>query len=197
MAMTNERGDDMTTTTVHNGIDVGQLLTTIDHVTTDPTAARFTFRASSSWEGGTHNVGCIHGFTHAGAEDESRAEPFILHGDEPPVLLGDNQGPNAVELVLQALGFCYAVGYVANAAAKGIEITRMDYDIEGDLDVRPFLGQEGPRPGFTAIRVQGRVSSPNATPEQLRELCQYVQDTSPVRDIIANPVPVKTTLEVE
>ncbi|MFQ5516249.1 MAG: OsmC family protein [Acidimicrobiia bacterium] len=101
-----------------------------------------------------------------------------------------------MELLLQALGFCYAVGYVANAAARGIEITRMDYELEGDLDVRPFLGLDGPRPGFTEIRAKGTVSSPNATREQLVELCQYVQDTSPVRDCLANPVPVKTTLDI-
>jgi hypothetical protein len=40
------------------------------------------------------------------------------------------------------------------------------------------------------------VSSPNATKEQLVELCQYVQDTSPVRDCLASPVPVTTTLEI-
>src|SRR5699024_44032 len=123
----------------------------------------FTFRATSSWRNGTHNVGQIGTFTHAGAENDSRAAPFVLHGDEPPVLLGTNKGPNAVELVLQALAFCYAVGYVANAAAKGIEITRMDIEVEGDADVRSFLGLEGPRPGFTRIRTTARVSSPNTS----------------------------------
>lgn len=85
---------------------------------------------------------------------------------------------------------------MANAAAKGIEIDSMEYEIEGDFDVRSFLGLEGARPGFTNIRAKGRVSSPNATREQLEALCQYVQDTSPVRDSLANPVPVETTLEV-
>jgi hypothetical protein len=31
---------------------------------------------------------------------------------------GPERGPNAVELVLAALGFCYGVGYVANAAIQ-------------------------------------------------------------------------------
>ena len=186
----------MTTVTARNGIDVEQLLATIEATQQDPAVGTFTFRASSSWEDGTHSVGSIGGFTHAGAEDDTRAEPFVLHGDEPPVLLGSNQGPNAVELVLQALGFCYAVGYVANAAAQGIEITRMDYEIEGDLDVRTFLGQQGPRAGFTEIRAVGHVSSPNATQQQLVDLCEYVQQTSPVRDVLANTVPVHTTLQI-
>ncbi|MBW3562279.1 MAG: OsmC family protein [Actinobacteria bacterium] len=184
------------TTTVRNGIDVDQLLGTIEAVKGDANVGSFTFRASSSWKDGTHNVGEIGRFLHAGEEDESRQQPFRLEGDEPPVLLGTNQGPNAVELVLQALGFCYAVGYIANAAARGIEISRMDYEIEGDLDVGPFLGLDGPRAGFTEIRVKGTISSPNTSPEELRELCQYGQDTSPVRDTLAAPVPVKTSLDV-
>lgn len=183
-------------TTVRNGIDVQQLLDTIEATKTDEDVGTFTFRATSTWKDGTHNVGMVEPFTHAGEVDDSRREQFVLEGDEPPVLLGGNRGPNAVELVLQALGFCYAVGYVANAAAQGIEITSMDYEVEGDLDVRPFLGEEGPRPGFTEIRVKGRVASPNATSEQLTELCEYVQSTSPVRDVIANSVPVTTSLEV-
>jgi uncharacterized OsmC-like protein len=184
------------TVTIRNGIDVDQLLATIQAVQEDPAVGRFTFRASSRWEDGTHNVGEIGRFVHAGDEDESRDEPFRLEGDEPPVLLGRNEAPNAVELLLQALGFCYAVGYVASAAARGIELTAMEYELEGDLDVRAFLGLKEGRAGFTEIRAKGWVSSPNATKEQLVELCQYVQDTSPVRDCLANPVPVTTTLEV-
>jgi uncharacterized OsmC-like protein len=184
------------TTTVRNGIDVDRLVETIGAIGDDERLGAFTFRASSSWQAGTYNVGRIGGFTHAGAEDESRAASFVLHGDEPPVLLGANKGPNAVELLLQALAFCYAVGYVANAAARGIEITRMDYEIEGDFDARAFLGLEGARPGFSRIRATGRVSSPNASREQLEEPCRYVQETSPVRDSLANAVPVETDLQV-
>lgn len=185
-----------TDTTTINGIDVPRLVETIDAIRDDPTLATFSFRASSSWQDGTYNIGRIGRFTHAGREDESRVASFVLHGDEPPVLLGANKGPNAVELLLQALAFCYAVGFVANASARGIEITQMEYDIEGDIDVAAFLGLEGPRPGLSRIRATGRVSSPNATAEQLEELCRDVQQTSPVRDTLANAVPVETRLEV-
>ncbi|XAS68739.1 OsmC family protein [Micrococcaceae bacterium Sec5.7] len=185
-----------TTATIRNGIDVDRLLETIQGIQSDPAQGSFTFSATSTWHEGTHNVGQILGFTHAGQQDTSRSESFALEGDEPPVLLGNNSGPNAVELLLQALGFCYAVGYAANAAARGIDISSLEFQVEGDLDVRPFLGLDGPRPGFTSIRAHARVSSPNATREQLQELCRYVQETSPVRDCLANPVPVETTLDV-
>lgn len=185
-----------TSTDMTNGIDVGRLMTTIDAVAQDPAAGLFTFRATSTWKGGTLNAGRVGRFVHAGTEDESRTEPFDLVGDEPPVLLGGNRGPNAVELVLQALAFCYAVGLAANAAARGIELTRMEYEVEGDFDARAFLGLEGPRAGLTGIRARGTVSSPNATPDQLQELCRYVQQTSPVRDTLTHAVPVETTLTV-
>ncbi len=185
-----------TITASTNGIDVPRLVETIEAIGDDPALGSFTFRARSAWQQGTYNIGQIGTFTHAGNEDASRAASFVLHGDEPPVLLGENKGPNAVELILQALAFCYAVGFAANAAAKGIEIEHMEYEVEGDLDVRAFLGMDGPRAGFARIRATGRVSSPNASREQLEELCRYVQETSPVRDCLVDPVPVETTLEV-
>lgn len=185
-----------TTTTTRNGIDVDQLVATIDAVKADPAVGTFTFRAASHWQHGTRNVGKIGSYVHAGATDGAPDRSFRLDGDEPPVLLGNDEGPNAVELLLQALGFCYAVGYVANAAALGYDITSMDYDVEGDIDLRSFLGLEGPRAGFTEIRVKSRVSSPNASKEQLEQLCQHVQDTSPVHDCLASSVPVRTSIEV-
>lgn len=186
----------MAIVTVRNGIDVDQLVATIGAIKEQPSIASFTFKATTSWKDGTLNQAEIGDFIHDGERVE-RPEPFRLTGDEPPVLLGSNAGPNAVELLLAALGFCYGVGYVANAAARGIEISELRYEVTGDIDVQNFLGMtKETRPGFSAIRARAWVRSPNATAEQLDELCQYVQDTSPVRDVLANPVPVSTSLEV-
>lgn len=111
--------------------------------------------------------------------------------------MGANRGPNAVELVLAALGFCYGVGFVAHAAARGIDLSELRYKVEGDIDVQNFLGMTNEtRAGFNAIRARAWVRSPNDSVEQLVELCEYVQDTPPVRDTIANPVPVDTAIEV-
>lgn len=187
----------MATVTVRNGINVDQLVGTIGAIQNEPGLAGMTFRSKTTWQKGTSSVTEIGPFVHAGKQDDSRhAGQFKLQGDEPPVLLGSNLGPNAVELCLAALGSCYAVGYVANAAAKGYEIEQLSFDIEGDIDLHAFLGLGKGRPGFTEIRVKSRVKANNASREDLESLCQYVQDTSPVRDILANAVPVKTELEV-
>jgi uncharacterized OsmC-like protein len=187
----------MATVTVRNGIDVGALVETIEAIEQKPELATFTFRARTSWQDGMHSSAEIGSFQHAGSEDGTREQPFTLLGDEPPVLLGRNLGPNAVELLLAALGFCYSVGYVANAAARGIEIEEMSYEIEGDIDLRNFLGvSQEARAGFSEIRAKAYVKAPGASLDELEELCTYVQDTSPVRDALANPVPVTTTIDV-
>jgi uncharacterized OsmC-like protein len=178
-----------------NGVDVGQLIATIEAVKDNPELARFQFQAHNEWLGGGRSQTTIQSFYHAGKEDTSRAEPFVIDGDEPPVLLGENAGANAVEAVLHALASCLAVGFVYNAAAQGIEVDALEFDLEGDLDLRAFLGlSRDVRPGYENISVNYRVSA-DAPRQQLEELCEYVQQTSPVLDIIRNPVPVSIELE--
>ncbi|HEX9617214.1 MAG TPA: OsmC family protein [Anaerolineales bacterium] len=183
------------TSTLVNGVNVDQLLATINAVRQNPDIARFQFRAHNEWIGGGQSRTSIQGFYGAGQEDASRTRPFILEGDEPPVLLGGNAGPNAVEAVLHALASCLAVGFIYNAAAQGINVESLEFDLEGDLDLHAFLGlSDQTRPGYENIRLTYRVKS-DAPREKIVELCDYVQKTSPVVDILRNPVPVAITLK--
>lgn len=184
-----------TQTTTHlNGVDVEQLIATVNAIQQNPDLARFQFRAHNEWIGGGHSRTSIQGFYGAGQEDESRDRPFILEGDEPPVLLGGNSAPNAVEAVLHALASCLAVGFIYNAAARGIQVESLSFDLEGDLDLRAFLGlTDQVRPGYERIRLTYQVKS-DAPREKIEELCDYVQKTSPVVDILRNPVPVTIQL---
>lgn len=186
----------MKTMTVRNGVDVEQLVQTIGAIGEDANVGRFTFKARTAWQDGAASVAEIHAFDHMG-QPSAHASVHTIQGDEPGVLLGKDSAPNAVELALAALGFCYSVGFAYNAAARGYELDELSFELEGDLDLRNFVGiAEGPRPGFTEIRVKTRARSKNASAQELEELCKYVQDTSPVRDILANPVPVSTSIEV-
>jgi len=84
----------------------------------------------------------------------------------------------------------------AQALRNGIDVEALDFDLEGDLDLRSFLGLgERERPGYQGIEVRYRVTA-DAPREQLEDLCAYVQRTSPLIDIITNPVPVRVSLEV-
>ena len=185
------------TSTVVNGVNVDQLVATVDAIKQNPDLARFQFRAHNEWLSGGHSRTSIQGFYGAGQEVTSRTKPFLLDGDEPPVLLGNDAAPNAVEAVLHALASCLAVGFIYNAAAQGINVESLSFDLEGDLDLHAFLGlSEDVRPGYEGIHLTYRVKS-DAPREKVEELCHYVQKTSPVLDIIRNPVPISISLEDE
>ena len=99
-------------------------------------------------------------------------------------------------MVLAALASCLSVGFAYNAAAMGITLNSLEFTLEGDVDLHGFLGlSEEIRPGFGDIRVSCNVVS-DAPREKIQALCDHVQKTSPVLDVIRNPVPVSLSLEV-
>lgn len=178
---------------ITNGVNVTQLIDTIGLIKETPSLARFTFRAETTWEEGGKSRTTIDGYYGAG-QDAKHAKPLEIRGDEPPVLLGSDTAPNAVEAILHAIGSCVAVGFAYNAAAQGIAIQELRFRSEGDLDLHAFLGlSDTQRPGFERIRFDVWVKA-DAPREKLEELCAYVQRTSPVLDIVRNPVPVTVTL---
>lgn len=174
-----------------NGVNVTALFDTIKAVQDDNGLAKFQFRASNRWIDGGHNRSTIQKFFGCRAEDTTRTAPFVLDADEPPVLLGQDAGANPVEYVLHALAACLTTTMVYHAAARGIEIEAADSELEGDLDLRGFLGiSKHVRKGYHDIRVRMHVKS-QAAPDLLRELAQY----SPVFDIVSNSLPVKVIVE--
>lgn len=178
-----------------NGIDVDRLMGTIDAVKKDPEVANFQFRARTEWLDGGHCKTTFQNFYGAKEEDTSRNTPIILEGDEPPVLLGNNQGANAVEAILHALGSCLTTGFIYNAAARDIKVDSLSFDIKGNMDLHAFLGiSDKKRPGYESIAVKYTVKA-SASREDLKELCDYVQKTSPVIEMLRNPVKVNIEMK--
>lgn len=173
-----------------NGVDVQNLVATIEAVKNDPALAEFQFRASTKWHSGAHVRTHIQGFHGVKQEDQSRQQPFVLEGDEPPVLLGSNQGANAVELLLAGLTACLSVGIAYNAAARGIVIEAMRLDVTGDIDLHGFLGlSETIRAGCHVIDIACHIKS-DASDSAIADLLEHVQKTSPVTDMVRHPTPV-------
>ena len=181
--------------TVVNGVNVDELFKTVDAVKKTAAIAQFRFRADNTWIYGGHNRTSIRNFYGAGAEDTSRKTPFVLDADEPKVLLGTDRGPNPVEYVLTALAGCLTSSLVYHAAARGIAIEEVESHLEGDLDLRGFLGtSDEVRNGYENIRVTFKIKA-DATEEQLEELVQLARERSPVFDIVSHPVPVSVELQ--
>lgn len=179
-----------TEATLVNGVDVAALSATLDAVRQEPALAAFQFRAGNTWLGGGLNRSTIGSFYGAGRE-QMREKPFSFAADEPPVLLGGDRAANPVEFVLHALAACLTTTMVYHAAARGIAIKTVSSELEGDLDLRGFLGLSGDvRKGYHHVRVKLRVQSA-APAEQLAELAKF----SPVYDIVSNSLPVEVTVE--
>ncbi|MDT3699926.1 MAG: OsmC family protein [Thermincola sp.] len=149
-----------------NGInlEVGQKI--IETVKNNPEFGKTMWRSRTVWKGGTKSESDIRGFKVA--------------IDEPPDLGGTDTAPNPVEMVLAALGSCLVVGYSLNAAMLGIELQKIEIELEGDIDLPGFFGLPSDvLPGYTTVRAKVFLKS-SASLEQLEEVHQRVISTSPV-----------------
>jgi uncharacterized OsmC-like protein len=173
-----------------NGVNVAALAATIEAVRQQPGLGQFKFRARNQWDTGGHNVATVNEFYGTGQEMEHK-QPFTLHADEPPVLLGDDQGPNPVEFVLAGLSGCMTTTLAYHSAMRGLNLESIESEYEGDIDLQGLLDLDPKvRPGYREIRVKFRVKG-DADEATIRELL----GKSPVYDTLANPVKIK--LEVE
>ena len=182
----------ITTANIKNGVNVDQLVETINHVQEDPSLAKFEFRAKTNWIEGGHCVTSIKDYYGVGSEHTERSqESFTMEADHVEVLLGQDKAPNPGEIVLHALGSCLTGAMVYHAAANGIDIEGMEASLEGGVDLHGFLGLDPEvRKGYDGIKVKFKVKS-DASEEQLRALSQF----SPVFDMLTNPTPVSIEFE--
>ena len=173
-----------------NGLNLEQMVGTIDALKNDPSLAQFEFRASNQWLNGGENCSTIQGFYGAGAEDESRTEAFVFTNGEPPVLLGNNEGANPVEFLLHALAGCVTTTTVLHAAARGIEIRKLSTELTGTIDVQGLLAlDDSVAVGYESIRIAMDIEA-DCSDEELNDLLSFARDHSPVCSTVCKPVPV-------
>jgi uncharacterized OsmC-like protein len=174
-----------------NGIDLDTLQGTIQAIQEDPGLGSCRFRASNKWTHGTQNRSTLDDF-YAAREERHHEQPFELEADEPPMLAGSDQAPNPVESLLHALAGCLTTSVVAHAAVQGIHIEELESELEGDIDLRGFLGISSDVPrGFTNIRVKFKVAADAENMARLRRLAEY----SPVFNTITQGAKVDITVE--
>ena len=185
----------MSTEKIVNGVNVDNLFKTVVAVKGNPTIAKFNFRAKNKWINGGNNKTTINEF-YGACQTHSRSKPFEYVKDEPPVLLGNDQGANPVEYALAALAGCLTTSLIYHAAAQGVKIDEVESTLRGDLDLQGFLGMsENIRNGYEKIEVSFRIKA-DAPEEKLKELVALAQKRSPVFDMISNPTPVNVHLEI-
>jgi uncharacterized OsmC-like protein len=177
---------------IRNGVNVDELTTAIEAVKSDPENGKLTFSVRSHWKGGLkaeHTTGDY----VIGREAGKHAKNHTLATDEPKEVLGADSGISPAETLLSSLASCLAVGYAANAAALGIDIDDMSFEISGKGSLEGFMNIGDARPGLSDISIKASIKS-SAPEEKLQELHEYVNAHSPIWDTICNPVKVTSEL---
>jgi uncharacterized OsmC-like protein len=176
-----------------NGVDTPKLFATLDAVRKQPELAKFQFRVSNRWIGGTNSRSRMEAFSGAGGEHPHTGESTYL-ADHPAVLVGEDRAPTPVEFLLHALAACITAGIANIAAARGVTLTEVTSKIEGDIDLLGLLGlSKDVRNGYQGIRATFDVKG-DAPAEKLRQIVEQSRARSAVFDVLTNGVPVEVNV---
>jgi len=168
-----------------NGIDLEAIDDMVGRVRDNPARGVAGFRVTTEWKGQTRSETNVESFTCGG---EAVPRSFTIVSDEPRELLGQDAAPNPQELMLSAFNACMIVGYVVQAALRGITLEDCRIETESKLDLRGFLGLDDRiPPGCRRINYIVHLVG-DGTPEQYEEIHQIVMSTSPNYFNVAQPI---------
>jgi uncharacterized OsmC-like protein len=179
----------ITDTPIDNGVNVQALLDAREALTGAPEAAAFQWRASCTWQKGTHSRSTVEGFGGLGAEQKHRTT-YSFDVDHPEVFASEDNGATPVELVLVGLVGCLTAGVASVAQHREIQLRSVTATIEGDMNVLGILGADPDvRNGFESITVRYEIDA-DASREDLEAVVAQSQKRSAVYDIVTNPTNV-------
>ncbi len=183
------------TETIRNGVSVTQLEDTIAAIKADPAKGQTRFAVTTTWKGGAASETRVEGWELAG---EWKPKDFTIRIDEPQELLGTNTAANPQEYLMAAINACIMATYVANSAARGIEIGSLEIETEGNIDLRGFLAIDSRVPaGYDEIRYTVRFKAKSGDEKDIRKVHEAVIATSPNFYNLAQAIRLKPTLEIE
>lgn len=147
----------------------------------DPSTGRGSFTTTTIWQDG--------------ARARTTARSFQIETDEPAPLGGTDAAVDPMELLLAAVGTCLTIGWVTQARRRGVDYRDLRIEVSGDYDLRGYLNlDEQTRPGFGEISYTVHVAS-DASAEQLAEIREAAERTSPMFDNVRNATPVRGRVE--
>jgi uncharacterized OsmC-like protein len=164
----------------------------IEAVKEDPANGKLTFRVNTNWTGGFKAKHSTSDYA-VGPEKGKRPSPHTVNTDEPHEVLGSDTGISPAETLITSLAACLTVGYAANAAAMGIDLDDLSFEITGNGSLEGFMDIGDARPGLSDLSIKAIVKS-NAPEEKLQELHDHVNNHSPIWDTICNPVQISSSI---
>jgi uncharacterized OsmC-like protein len=187
------RQDKNTMDAAVNGVDIDKLKSTVEAMRVVPALAKFTFRVSNRWMKGDLNRTTIGSFHGAGAENPR--DGFVIDNAAPLLVVGGDEAPHPVEYLLHALVGCLTTTFVYHAAMQGVRVQAIESQVEGQLDLRSFLGLREDLPGgFEVVNIRFRVKA-ECSEDELAGLMDAARRRSPVASFVVRAVPTSVVCE--
>jgi uncharacterized OsmC-like protein len=129
-----------------------------------------------------------------GMRCETTSRGHVAVADEPRSLGGTDTAQSPVELFLTSIATCQAATYRLWADELGVALDRVTVEVEGDIDLRGYLGlSDDVPPGYAAMRIAVRLEGPE--PEsRYRHLAREAERHCPLLDALVRPVPLERSL---
>jgi len=168
-----------------NNINIAGLSEYANEVKENDIESRATYGVTLNWESGTKTSVKTKNILFG---NHKIVRDFEFKIDEPTQFLGVNYAPNPAEYMLGGLAGCMAVTFMAGATAMNIEIDQLQLEIDGELDLKGFLGLNNDSDvGFPELKFIFNVKG-NGTQEQYDTLIERVSKHSPNFNTIQNEV---------
>ena len=185
-----------TTSTGHpvdNGVNVAALVGPREALSAAPAAGEFTWKATCTWQRGTHSRSVVDAFTGLG-EVQRHTSTYTFDVDHPECFASADEGAAPVEYVLVGLAGCLTAGVASIAQHRGIQLRTVTAIVEGEMNVLGILGGDPDvRNGFDRITARFAIEA-DASREDLEALLAQSQKRSAVFDVITNPTDVVVEL---
>jgi len=104
--------------------------------------------------------------------------------------IGGDDDFNAMQTLLAALAACDVDLVMLHAAFIGLEVKDLRVEATGDFNVQAYLGLEAPGSGYTGISYTIVLDAPGADDEQIRQLRERIERSSPVGDSLGRSIPL-------
>ena len=109
---------------------------------------------------------------------------------EKTMHIGGDDDFNAMQTLLAALAACDVDLLTLHASLIGLEVKDLRVEATGDFNVQAYLGLEAPGSGYTGISYTIVLDAPGADDEQIRQLRERIERSSPVGDSLGRSIPL-------
>jgi uncharacterized OsmC-like protein len=136
------------------------------------------------------------GYSESTTRVAVKARDFTMIVDEPPMLGGQDKGPNPVEYILGAVVGCLNVTAHLIAKEMNITINSLEIKASGSLNPDRLFGKTtDERAGFKGIDIDFIVDA-DADAQTLESWLTQVKSRCPVSDNLSNITPVALALKI-